>query len=339
MKNKFKWLIGVFAVSAFIGCTDPANSNVTKKGGVVDSTELAIKELSAKIEASPTSPELYIERSKLYQIAGKYVAGYNDALIAVGLDSMKAPNWFEMGKAAFAVENYLRSEEAYKRCIYLDSTSSDCMVKLAEFYLFKRNYQAAVDFANKALTVDVNLARPYYIKGWSYMEKGDTLKAVSSYQTAVELDPNFYDAFIMLGNIAMKARKNVALDYFNSAIAVRPSSIEAHYFKGMCLQEQGLYDEAIATYQQITAIDSTNHEAYYNVGYIKLTYANQPDSAMMLFSKAIEMNKNYFEAYYNRGYCKELLGKKELAANDYKLSLGINNNFTLAAEGLKRVQK
>lgn len=304
----------------------------------VDSTALAIAEISKSIESSPTNADLLIKRAKLYQEHGEYMAGYNDALKAVGIDSMQAPYWLEVGKCAFAVENYLRSEEAYKRCIYLDAKSSDCMIKLSEFYLLRRNYQGSVDYANKALQVDVNLARPYFIKGWIYMETGDTAKAATSYQTAVELDPNFYDAFIMLGMISSRAKRDVAVDYFNSAIAVRPNSTEAYYNKAMFFQTRGRFDEAIAAYHELSGVDSTYAEAYYNIGYIKLTAENKPDSAISYFTQAINANRNYFEAYYNRGYCQELLGKKSLAANDYKLSVGINNGYEPAREGLKRVQ-
>ncbi len=337
MKNRI--LVGIaIAASLIAGCSGNETTSEKGQGSVADSTQIAIAEISEKIGANPNDAALLIERAKLFQIAGNYKAGFEDASKAVGIDSSKAPYWLEYGKTAFAVENYLRSEQGYMNCVRLDNKNTDCLIKLAEFYLFRSNPKMALDFANQALKIDVNLARPYFIKGWTYMMAGDTGLASTSYQTAVELDPNFYDAYIQLGILASDAKKDVSLDYSNSAIAIRPTTIEAYYFKGTFLQNRGRNEEAIQTYREIIAVDSMYAQAWYNIGYIKLTRENKPDSAIDFFSKAISVDKNYAEAYYNRGYCKELTGEKAKAANDYKLSLGLRNDFTLAKEGLARVQ-
>ncbi len=332
----------LLAVTLFSLCliTACGGSNSGKKKDVkaVDSTEVKLTELNAKIKSSPNDADLYIERCKLLIDLGKYQAGFFDAKRAVGIDSMKAENWLEYGKAAFACENYYRSEEGYLRCIALAPENTDCLIKMSEFLLLRKKFQESINYANKALEVNDELARPYYIKGWVYMESRDTVKAVTSFQTAIELDANFYDAFIQLGGLMTNAKSDIALDYFNSAISVEPKNVEAYYFKGMFLQGRHRTDEAIAVYHQILQIDSLYPMAYYNIGYLKLTEENKPDSAIDYFSKAIKANPSYYEAYYNRGYCNELLGNKAKASNDYKLALTFNSQFDLAAEGLDRVQ-
>jgi len=327
---------GLLSLLALYGCSERSESK--KEITAADSLEIKLKGINTQIKADPNNPDLYIERCKLLASFGAYQRSFYDAARAVKLDSTKASYWLEYGKAAFSAENYYRSEEGYLTCLRLDKKNTDCLIKLAEFYLLKKKYQMAIDCSNKALEVNQELPRPYFIKGWVYKEAKDTVKAVTSFQTAVEMDPNFYDAFIQLGVLTSGAKKDVALDYFNSAIAAQPKSIEAHYFKGMYFQERGRVEEALATYMQILAIDSTYPFAHYNIGFIKLTAENKPDSAILYFAKAIKANPRYFEAYYNRGYCYELLGNKSLASNDYKLALSINSQFDLAAAGLDRVQ-
>ncbi|MES2627483.1 MAG: tetratricopeptide repeat protein [Bacteroidota bacterium] len=312
-------------------------SALSDEDKLADSVQIALNELNGKIEAAPNDAALRIERSKLLQTGGFFADAYADAEKAVSIDSLQPAYWLEVGKTAFAVEHYLRSEGAYLTCIAIDAKNTDCMVKLSEFYLIRRKYQEAMDFANKSLEVKPDLARPYFVKGWIYMETGDTAKSSTSYQTAVELDPNFYDAYIQLGSLASRSSKDVALDYFNSAIDIRPQSMEALYFKAMFLQNRKRYDEARQVYADMLVVDSNNANAYYNLGYIQLD-ENKPDSAILSFTKAISKNSRYAEAYYNRGYAYELTGKKSQAANDYKLSLSFNSKFELAQEGLARVQ-
>lgn len=328
------------ALALFLGACKSEPKTTSKKSSmsVQDSADIALKELDAQLRANPSDAELYVRRAKVQQIKGNYQAAYVDALQAIGLDSLNPLTWYEFGRASFAVDNFYRAEDAYRRCIVLDHDNTDCMVKLAEFYLIRKKYDQAMEFCNMALKKNDQQARPYFIKGWIYEEKGDTANASTSYQTSVELDPNNYEAYIKLGLLAVKSRKGVSIDYFNSAIAARPRSLDAYYYKAMYLQDKERYDEAITVYKQIMGIDSSYAYSYYNMGYIKLTVENQADTALILFNKAIKHNPTYAEAYFNRGYCKEILGKSALAATDYQQCLTLNPNYLPAKEALKRVQ-
>ena len=52
--------------------------------------------------------------------------------------------------------------------------------------------------------------------------------AASSYQTAIEVDPDYYDAYIHRGILADRLGEKEALDYYNSALSLEPKSVEAH---------------------------------------------------------------------------------------------------------------
>ena len=70
---------------------------------------------------------------------------------------------------------------------------------MAELYYIVKQYQLAIDYINKALKLDENMARAYHLKGTVYAESGDTAKAISSLVTATEQDNKYFEAFYDIG--------------------------------------------------------------------------------------------------------------------------------------------
>jgi tetratricopeptide (TPR) repeat protein len=334
-------LIGVGA--CLFACSNPtekssSSNSKTPSSNPADSLIRKIDSLTNLLKEDPSQADWYIQRAEYEILLGKFPEAYNDGLDALIRDSTNEKTWVRFGNIAYTTGNYLRAEESYERALRINPQSIDALSRLAEFYLIQKKYTESMSYANKIIEIDDQTAKAYFVKGWIYKENGDTGKASTSFQTAVELDPNYYDAFIQLGEMSFNAKLPVALDYFNSALAIDPKSTEALYFKGTFLQGRNRFDEALEVYKQISAINPNFEQAYFNSGYIKLTAENKPDSAITWFTKAIEVNPQYAEAYYNRGYCKELLGQRTQASADYKLALGIKPSYSLASEALKRVQ-
>ena len=113
------------------------------------------------------------------------------------------------------------------------------MLALAKVDVLLRSYEPALKRINEALRIDDRLDEAYFLKGRLYLETRDTVKAVSSFQTAAEVNPERYDAFIQLGLLYAEAQNDLALEYFRTARSLRPNSIEALYDEAIFLQETG----------------------------------------------------------------------------------------------------
>ncbi len=224
-----------------------------------------------------------------------------------------------------------------ERALSLDKMNKDALCEMARVQYQLRDMKLAYKFVNEAIRADEQYFLPYYVKGMILLAAGDTVKAVSSLQTSVELNPDYYDGFIQIGELYDGERNALALDYYNSAISIQAKNPLEYYYKAMFLQNTEQLEEAYLTYDQILAIDSTYKFAYYNQGYICLEYLEEYEIGIERFTKAIELDKNYFSAFYNRGLCYENMGQKTKAEADYKLALSIKPNYDLAALGLSRL--
>jgi tetratricopeptide (TPR) repeat protein len=236
-------------------------------------------------------------------------------------------------------------KDHYEYVLSKDSTSVGALMGLSRIYAILKNNAGAIHYLSLLLEQDPHYAEAYFLKGMIYradfyetgrQESWD--RALSSYQTAVEQNPDYYSAYVEMGVMHDQIGSDLAMDYYNSALAIYPESIEAWYNIGMFYQKRGQIDTALATYRTLNSIDSTYADAYYNQGYIHLIVKKQIDSAVFYFSRATNFDPEYFQAYNNLGLCYEELGEKEKARTFYQKAVEINPDFQLAKDNLNRLR-
>lgn len=237
------------------------------------------------------------------------------------------------------------SKYHYEYIIKKDSTYAPAYLGIGKIYAILENNAAAIAYLNKSLTIDPYQSEPYFMKGMIYrsdfLETGRTTSwdlALSSFQTAIEQDPNNYSAYVQLGVMHDQQGDSTAVQYYNSAIDIYPNSIEAWYNKGMFYQNRGNIDEAFLCYRKLNEIDSTWADPYFNQGYIHLIVTEDLDSAIYYFTKATELDPGYFQAYNNIGLAYEKKGDISNARSYYGKAVEVNPEFQLAKDNLNRLR-
>lgn len=303
----------------------------------VDSLTLAIRAVEQRIVNAPGDASLYMERALLHQRADSLKLAVLDMERAVALDSSNADYRITLGGLYYTLVQVDKATAQFEKVIAQDPTNVDALLRLAEIRLVLRDHMGSIELVNQALRQDANLAQGYYLKGFVYMEMGDTNTAISSFRTAVEQDPTDHRSFVQLGVLSARRNDPLALQYFNTAIALRPRSVEALYGKAMFLQESGQDSAALETYRRIMEVDSTNAMAHYNSGFVRMEYLRDLDGAKRDFGRAIALNPDYYQAWYNRGVAMERSGQLDSAAANYQMALVIQPGFTDAARSMDRL--
>lgn len=307
-----------------------SNVSISKK----DSSLQAVNE---KIRASIDDPDLYLERSKIYLSLEDDKAAIADIDRAFGIDSTHLPTLLAQADFLMQRGKVANGLSILEKASALYPESSDVYVKMGEIFLTARNLEKALKNADLGIKYDQFNAQAYYIKGYAFLELGDTTRAISSYQTTVEQDPEHFDAYLELGLIYSVKNDPLALNYFNNALSIKPNEKRALYSRGMYEQEHQLYNEAIQTYHKAVTEYPDFKEGHYNLGYVHMYYLKLYREATQYFTDAIKIDPRYFQAYYNRGYSFELMGDINNAAKDYRQALKIAPTYDLAANGLERV--
>jgi predicted Zn-dependent protease len=98
--------------------------------------------------------------------------------------------------------------KAYESAITLKPDYRDAQMNLAELYYVVKEHTKSIDLLNVLIAEDPTDATFYCLKGDNQRELKDTLRAIATYQKALELDGEYYDAAMQLG-LLLAAKKKI----------------------------------------------------------------------------------------------------------------------------------
>lgn len=341
MSNRLFCILSVFIV-LLISCNNQETKDLEISNKKADSLSIKLnspelKAVNADLLKNPGDAALYNKRAQVYLSLKQLPEAVSDAKRAIKLDSTHAPYYLTLADIYFSQNSTRLSKEILESTAKKFPDNTEALLKLSELYFLVQDYQQAIDFVNKALRINENLAKAYYIKGSIYRESGDTGKAISSLETATEQNNRYTDAFYDLGIIYGARRNPIGLDYYGNVLKIDPTNKAAGYARAKLLQDIGRSDEAIKGYEAVLQNHENCDNCYYNMGAIYLEIKKDPKKALEQFTKAIEINPNYVEAYFARGYTYAILKDKESAKADYDMCLRIQPNYEPAIQELNNL--
>ena len=172
------------------------------------------------------------------------------------------------------------------------------------------DYNGAISDFNKAIELDPNYAGVYILRGTSKTRLYDFYGAISDYTKVIEFDkisPSSYK-FLFNGGVD---KEDV---YF----------FQAYYFRAITKMKLEDYNGAISDFNKAIEIDPNNAGAYMNRGNTKIKLKDFY-GAISDYTKVIELNPNDAVAYCYRGNSKIILGDLNGACKDWKLATELGN--------------
>lgn len=299
-----------------------------------------LERLNQAILNDPNNSSVYFDRALYYfENEGDESSAIKDVLRALTVDPDNPEYLLFLGKLQIIENKLAEAKASFIKVIEIDPGNIDARIELAKYYASLTNYQRGLDYINEALEIDDQYAESYFVKGLVYRKAGNDSLSISSLQTAVELDPDHLNGFIFLGMIHGEKGDPLTKSFYNSALEIDPENQQALYNLAYFEQENREYESALANYDRLLEIDSTNVFAWYNKGYVKLLYLNEYEEAISYFSKALKYEPRYYQAYYNRGLAHEQIQNYKDARLDYQAALTLESNYDLAIEGLNRLDQ
>lgn len=131
--------------------------------------------------------------------------------------------------------------------------------------------------------------------------------SVEHFQAAVELDPEYTQAWLGLANVLMRS----------------PVSGEVPPLE--------YYPRAIEAARRALELDPDSAEAYAYLGWIAQWYEWDWDASEAYFQRAIELNPNETEAYFGYAHLLGVMGRSEQALMMIRRARELSPNYSLAA--------
>lgn len=330
--NKMIFLVitSVLLATAFSSCEDK-----NEQEDVVISTNE--QDIDSLLTTNPDDVELLVQRGKDYFDNYQYDLAMNDAAKAFRLDSLNVAArllYAEVlnNRQNRSVEDVSIAQRHYKIVIGKQPKNTKALVGLASTYLFQQDFDRTFQFVNDALRIDQKYRDAYVLKGTAYLMQDNKKLAISSYITATQQDPEFYEAYFILGQIFQAENDPLCVEYFTTAAKLKPENIEFKYQEAYSKEMFGQFEGAKEKYREMAQSEDDVYimRGLFHQGHIQQFEDKNIDSAIYFYQSAIKTDPRFIEAWFNLGICHEEQGSKEKAMKSYVKCLEINPEFEAA---------
>jgi protein O-GlcNAc transferase len=267
MKHRTPWW---FQVSLAIACACLA---MAQKPAVETAWQLlaqgkrdqAVTLLRDLIQADPRNADARLLLGSVLMENGERSESIAQLGEAVRLLPKSAEAHNALGEAYNAFGETTAAQPEFERAVELDPRHAQAHVNLASILLQRGEAARAVPHLDQAIRLFANrpdAAEPHYLRAKVYSEERDIAKASSELERAVELRPDFAEAWSDLGD----ARKNLsdgkgALSAFRRAVALSPRDAVAQVRLGALLLDTGASHDAVEHLDIAVRLDPKNQSA------------------------------------------------------------------------------
>jgi tetratricopeptide (TPR) repeat protein len=305
--------------------------------------KLTLKNLDSLLKIYPDSVPLLITRGNKLLDKYDFYGALSDGAKAFHKDSS---NWEARflyanalnNKADRSVADVDQAQKHYLRLIKSHPGNKKMYVALASTYSFNKDFEKSFLYINTALRIDPRYRDAYIMKGTNYLALGNRKLAKSSYETAVQQDPKFFEGYLALGYLYSEDNEPIAIEYFKTAAALKPTSTDALYGVAYSLQQQRKFEESLAAYRHLLEVSPKFYLALFNQGYIKQFEQNQVDSAVHYYDLAIQLQPKFVKGWHNLGLCYATQGRKADAMRAFSTALRYNPNFEMSRIEANRIR-
>ena len=328
--------IAFFAFFLIYSC----NSNESKE----QKSEIQI--LSEKIVQNPIDLELLYARVDYNKSKNNLESALFDLKEIIRLDSLNGLHHYNIAKVYFELSkaNNLNPKHPslvrkhLEKAIMMDSQNKEALSLMGELLIAYNKYEDAIKSFNLSLNIDYNQERSHLLMGYAFKKLDQTDNAIDCFRNAINVNPDFFEAYVQLGQIFHLLSDTTALVYYNNALRLKPSDEMVLYNRALFYQSMLDWNSALSAYADLHKVSPFHSSGHYNLGFIHMELGLY-DVAANNFSDAIYSNSNFYEAYYARGNCFENLGNILQAESDYNRAIEINPQYVYAMEALDVLRK
>jgi tetratricopeptide (TPR) repeat protein len=244
---------------------------------------------------------------------------------AIKYISLRAPDFFDWGSGKIQIEtqqDLVKQQVLRLACLetdletYQQWTPQQRLEKLAEIHTY---LEENLDSEEK-----LNL---YFERGLILAKNGDYEEAITSYDQALKIKPDYHQASYNRG-IALRqlGRIEEAITSYDTALKNEPNKCETWYNRGNALRHLGRYEEAITAHDNALKVKPDYHEAWVNRGNA-LFNLGRIEETIASYDNALKLKPDYANAYYNKACVYALQENIPLMIENLKQAINLNSKY------------
>lgn len=226
--------------------------------------------LKRSTRADPRIFHARVDLGRTYYHKGNYDSALAQYRAALELKPRSAFVRNLMGLAYYHKGYADQAVAEYRRAVKLNDRFTDAYLNLGLTYIYTGRADKAVDIYEQALRFQSDAEERRYIYrnlGMAYAQEGKLGKARAAYLKALEIDPQYGEAYVSLGNMAFnRGDYETAADTYRKATAAGADDASVYLKLGVSYFNVRDYENSIANLQNAVEADSLQTDAYFYLG-------------------------------------------------------------------------
>lgn len=246
-------------------------------------------------------------------------------LYVVTVHPITSRSAFESGLHFLAEQDYTNAMVLFQQAISLEPDAPDLYYYVAEIYRAQGDYRDARDSYQTAINKDAQFAPAFLGRARANLGLNPQLDVSADLNEAVQLDPNFAEAYVARGAYTMVTHPSAAEMDLEKALEINPDSALAYLYLADVQLDLGDNGSALSAAEKANQLDLTLVPAYLTLG--RAYMANgQADQAMSVLQTYTVYSPGDYSAYL-------LLGTAYNATGHYDAAVDILTRSINAGQG------
>jgi arylsulfatase A-like enzyme/Flp pilus assembly protein TadD len=207
---------------------------------------------------------------------------------------------------------------------------------LGEAALRQQQWETAATELKKCLELNPNFDQAMTGLARALYHQGDGAGAKSWVEKALKYNPQNYRAWYEMGIIQSKTDKVAAVSAYEKALSIQPNFALGHRGLGMLQFQQQNYAEAAKHLARSIELGLVDAKLFNFLG-IAYSRTNRERKAIEDYRKALQLDPQLAEAHLNLGYAYEGLHKPSLARQEYQEACRLRVEFCQLVKDRKTI--
>lgn len=292
---------------------------------------LSIQYFNLVIQAKPEQAKPYFFRAVAKFNLEDFRGAEADATLAIERNPFLNDVWEirgvarqNLGKFNDAIADYAKALESLpgnKHILFNKALAHDAI----------KDYEGAERAFQELMSYNPNYDKAYRGRSKLRISQGDTIAAIADLDTAIVLNKNVHESYVMRAHLKFLANKDYAnaLSDMNEAIRLNPQDPEYYNFRAHLRYKLDDYDGALDDYTVAIEYDADNLLAYYNRAILR-TEIRDINRAIEDFTQVLRLNPTDYRTLYNRAILYRDINDFQNALSDVSKVIQVIPDFPVS---------
>ena len=264
----------------------------------------ALEAFQRVMDADPAHADAYNSCGSTLAAMGQYQAAIYLYEKALKINPLLGEAYLNMGLALYDLKRYEEALDCYQKVLSFGGAPADVYYHMANALNELRRHAEAIGFYEQALAQGYDTPEMRLNQVTAYSHQGDKQKTVQLLQEFVADHPDHVDAHIALSDGYRQLNQyTLAVECAERVLQMRPGMVSALNLRGLALYDMGLYEQALAS-----------------------------------FDEALKADENFVTARFHRGHALTALKRNQEAADTYAAVLNVEPDYPYALGYLVHTQ-